>query len=59
VDERRVVAVRDEHTGPRGAFDHRRRRENGAWKCRRLEGLGCDGNEDRQIDCVIAIGGLD
>jgi hypothetical protein len=59
VDERRIVSVRDDDERPRRAFDRPDRREHGARQCGRLEDRGLDGDEDLQVDRVIAIGPFD
>ena len=59
MDERRIVAVRDDDEGPRRALDHRDWCEHGTWDGRRLEDRGFDRDEDLQIDRVISITFLD
>ena len=59
MNERRIVAVRDEDEGPRRAFDHRNRCEHGAGQSRRLKDRRLDGDEHLQINRVVAIGVLD
>ena len=52
------MAVRDEDERPRRVGNHRYRREHRARQCRRLEDRRFYGDEDLQIDRVIAIGVL-
>jgi hypothetical protein len=59
VDERRIVAVRDENERPRCALDHQQWCEHSAGKCGWLEDRGFHRDEHLQVDRVIAIGVLD
>lgn len=59
MDERGIVAVRDDDECPRSTIEHRNRQKHGAGQRWRLERRGFDGDEDLQVDRVIAIGFLD
>ena len=59
MNEWRIVAVRDEDERPRRALDHRKGCEHGAGQCGRLEDRRLDGDEDLQVNRVVAIGVLE
>jgi hypothetical protein len=59
IDQRRIVAVRDDDERSRGAFDDWHRCEDDAGERRRLEGRSLDRDKHLQIDRTVAIGFFD